>query len=248
MSCDATSSQSLPAGGPDQDQPTPSMLLLTVVRGLFALGTAWLGIAQRGNPRLAVQYTMFQRFGTKHIALIVARLQRGLAIAAALEERILRRAKQIDSERPQPAPRTPPEEPPARAERKPRLTRDQDDAALLLGVPSAAEIAEMVRRKPIGRVLEDICRDIGLEPADPGWNDLVFALCAHGGDIDRVFDEYAERTVDMDQPTAEEIADMDAGGMVEIHDSMPGRMRYLGADGLWSELLGTGPPDLAEAA
>ena len=80
-------------------------------------------------------------------------------------------------------------------------------AALLLGVPSAAEIAEMVRRKPIGRVLEDICRDIGLEPADPGWNDLVFALCAHGGDIDRVFDEYAERTVDMDQPTAEEIAD-----------------------------------------
>ena len=48
-----------------------------------------------------------------------------------------------------------------------------------------------VRSQPIGRVLADICRDLGLYPAHPLWSELRLAINEFGGswlrlDMDRL--------------------------------------------------------------
>ncbi len=64
--------------------------LVDLVRRLAAFGREVLGTLQRGNtgfPPMSVAC----RFGSINLALIIARLTRGLMIAQALEDRLLRR-------------------------------------------------------------------------------------------------------------------------------------------------------------
>jgi hypothetical protein len=94
------------------------------------------------------------RFGTADLALILARIARGLHLAGALEARVLRRAAHLDA-RPRPGkPRsaaTPPTAPRV-AEADPRPA----------GLPTPEQIAAEIRRRPIGAVIADICRDLGI--------------------------------------------------------------------------------------
>ena len=244
MSCDGASSPSLP-NEPEAVRPTPSARLLAVVHGLIALGTAWLGIVQRKDMRPAVRWAIARRFGTRNLALILARLQRGLALAAALEQRVVRQAERIDAAQPRL------ELPPLRtavrsvSERKVRPTREELDAALLNAPPSAAEIARMVRVKPIGRVLQDICRDFGLAPADKGWFAIAEEVMRHGGSVKRLFDAFWTRnenaTPATDEEVAEEVADIRAGGMTALNDPLVARDRLRPED-VREVGLGTGPP------
>ncbi|HXU60284.1 MAG TPA: hypothetical protein VN962_01190 [Polyangia bacterium] len=53
-------------------------------------------------------------------------------------------------------------------------------------MPSAEAIAAELRRRPIGAVLADICRDLCLQPGDleaGRWEDLVAAVIRHGGQV-----------------------------------------------------------------
>jgi len=40
-----------------------------------------------------------------------------------------------------------------------------------------------VRRRPIGAVIADICRDLGILPSHPLWRDVQLAIIKHGGSL-----------------------------------------------------------------
>ena len=92
-------------------------------------------------------------FGTIDIARIMARIAHGLRLAAALEERLLALIAHP------PAPR-------AASVRRPRVVP--------LDKPSAREAEAVVA---------DICRYLGIVPADPLWPDITFAVLENGGSI-----------------------------------------------------------------
>jgi hypothetical protein len=127
------------------------------------------------------------RFGTLDIALILSRITLALHRATALEARLLRSAARPDPT-PQPprvsSPRPPraPREAPAEAD--PRLAR----------LPTAEQIAAEIRRRPVGAVIADICRDLGIMADHPLWRELQLAIMLHGGNLARVLNDMFERT------------------------------------------------------
>jgi hypothetical protein len=119
------------------------------------------------------------RFGTSDIALILSRITLALHRATALEARLLRSAA-----RPDPKPRPPgassPHTPRAHrevlqepAEADPRLAR----------LPTAEQIAAEIRHRPVGAVIADICRDLGIMADHPLWRELRLAVILHGGSL-----------------------------------------------------------------
>ena len=49
------------------------------------------------------------------------------------------------------------------------------------GLPSAAAIAKRLRERPVGVVLAEICRELGISNSDPLWNQAFLPILAHGG-------------------------------------------------------------------
>ena len=50
----------------------------------------------------------------------------------------------------------------------------------------AEQIAAQVRRRPIGAVIADICRDLGIMPNHPLWPELSEVIVCHGGNLVRL--------------------------------------------------------------
>src|SRR5271166_5057147 len=116
------------------------------------------------------------RFGTKDIALILSRITLALLRATALEERLLRSAA-----RPDPKPR-PPRAPSQRTARAPQAPQEAAEAdPHLARLPTAEQIAAEIRHRPVGAVIADICRDLGIVPDHPLWRELHLAIILHGG-------------------------------------------------------------------
>ena len=244
MSRDAAPLLSVPAAEPRSGTASRNARLLAVVRGLIALGTAILGAVQRNDTRPTAMFEVFNRFGTRQVGLFVARLRRGLALAAALEQRVLGVAARMDAVRPEPVERPLDEvrrERPVRRARK-KSPVDTDDTALLTGLPSADVIAAMARDGRIGEVLEAICRDIGVTSGDEIWLALVHEIDAHGGSWMRLWKAQSDRSFVVGAPTQAEMDDMEAGGVVQpllgygTFRQRPDRQ------------VGTGPPEFALAA
>ena len=106
----ATDAASQPTTQPDP-QPSRSGRLLTLIRKLIDYGTALVATVRQ---RVAADPIFAKTsFGTSDLAVIFARIARGLHLAQALEARVLRRAVWLDKE---PRPRT------ARPAPKPRPT------------------------------------------------------------------------------------------------------------------------------
>jgi len=59
--------------------------------------------------------------------------------------------------------------------------RAADADPRLAHLPTQAEIAAQVRRRPVGAVFADICRDLGIVPTHPLWRELTLAVIANGG-------------------------------------------------------------------
>jgi hypothetical protein len=180
------------AQAPPPTQPSRSGRLLGLLRKLIDYGrelTATIRQRTATDPVFAICC-----FGTTDLAPIFARIARGLLLASALEARVLRRAAQLDA-----APK------PARARSAPRAPATPRGAATdprLASLPTPAQIAAEIRRRPIGAVIADICRDLGITGKHPLWDDVQQALIEHRGSIaalvkdilDRAFSPAARRS------------------------------------------------------
>jgi hypothetical protein len=181
---------------PDPEPPTPagvdapsrSARLLGLVRKLIDYGKELAATIRRRaftDPQFASTH-----FGSADAALILASISRGLHRANALEARIVRSAARLDAAPHAAAsPRNPrpprPAAAPAAAEADPRLAR----------LPTPAQIAAEVRRRPIGAVLADICRDLGIMPSDPLWRELQLAIICEGGNLCRLVMDVVDRAM-----------------------------------------------------
>jgi len=171
------------AGG---NAPTRSARLIGLVRRLIDYGKELAGILQQ--PCTAARhFDITHNFGTLNIVLIMARITRGLRIAAALESRLLRNASRLDNPPARAAAASPcPARPgPRRGAVRPTPPVD-DDAALLAHLPTPQEIAARIRRRSIGDVLTDIFNDLGIVANHPLWRDLHEAVMLNGGSAVRM--------------------------------------------------------------
>jgi len=173
MFTDATSAVQAEEADPDRDrvdEATPGRFgsVLLVVRALIDFGRQMLATVRQGSndggDRAAVAGIKL-RFRTLDVASIVARITRALALAATLETRLEKLAARVPAE-------------PESDDRQPRVraAKAADD-----GLPTAAAIAKRLRQRPIGVVLAEICRELGIMPSDPLWQEAFLPILTHGG-------------------------------------------------------------------
>ena len=167
--------------------------VLRLVRRLIDYGRQLTATVQ--ERAVTPGFDFFARpFGTADLAVILARITNGLRRAAALEARLCARvargqdlggapSRHSTARASRPArqaapPDRPPEPQPADPAQDPRLAR----------LPTEAEIAAAVRRKPIGAVIVDICCDLGIAPGHLDgefWAEINHAIIMHGGSLVR---------------------------------------------------------------
>jgi hypothetical protein len=171
----------MPAAGAAPDpKPTRASGLRGLVRALIAYGRH-LATTFRDNPH---------KFSAGDIALILARITRGLLRAEALEARIIRNAARLDAS-PAAPPRAPShrQAPPARAATAPPT----DAAGPGISLPTPEQTAAEVRRRPIGAVIADICRDLGITANHPLWRELRIVIIRYGGSLANLVKDICER-------------------------------------------------------
>jgi hypothetical protein len=166
--------------------PLAMTALLDLVRKLIDFGKE---LAATLNQRIVDQpYFAVFNYGTTDLALVLARINRGLLRAIALEERIARLAARPERK---PAPTGSP------SQRKPRAARPTvqpaQPADALTHLPTPEQIAAEVRRRPIGAVIVDICRDLAILPCHPLWRQIQKAINEHGGSYVRLLKHVINR-------------------------------------------------------
>jgi hypothetical protein len=196
----AAAAVSQPTTQPDL-QPSRSGRLLSLIRKLIDYGTTLVAtVRQRvaSDPIFAST-----GFGTADLAVIFARIARGLHLAQALEARVLRRAAWLDkgprprAARPAPKPE-PPASPPAEAS-DPRLAHLPTAEQITLR--HATGLDPVVRRRPIGAVIADIYRDLGILPSHPLWREVQQAMREFGGSLVRLLRDILDRAFPLQPAT-----------------------------------------------
>ena len=162
-------------------RPSPSGRLLTLVRALIAYGRQVAANLRNSHPTLSAN----------DITLILRRIARGLLRAEALEARIIRDAPRLDAE---PKPRRARAERKSSAEARLRVAKPADTIeALLAALPSVEQIAAEIRRRPIGAVIADICRDIGIRPSNKLWPEIRDLITIYRGNLVRLVTDGLDR-------------------------------------------------------
>ncbi len=168
-------------------QPSRSARLLDLVRKLIDYGKE-LATTLRQRASTDLRFDAL-RFGTSDLALILARITRGLHRATALEARLLQNAARLDAE---PAPsRAPPRPRQRTAQPAARRAHQADD--LLAHLPTPEQFAAEVRRRPVGAVIADICRDLGILPSHPLWRELQHAIIRYDGSLANLVEDILDR-------------------------------------------------------
>jgi len=172
-----------------EDKPSRFRRVLDLVRKLIDYGKELATTLQRRSDTADLA-TVTLPFGTRDIGLILARITRGLLLATALEARVDALAALPD------VPPKPSRKPARRPPRAVPTTRSSDDAAdpRLAHLPTPEQIAAEVRRRPIGAVIADICRDLGIRPCHPLWREVRFLIIRHGGSAVRLFMDLLRRS------------------------------------------------------
>lgn len=183
--------QDAQTAGPPGRGLSRSATLLSLLACLLDCGRTLLAELRQRDPD-DVSPALAYRFGPVSLALIIARVTRGIMLVTALRDRVTRNARRLDAphpptrtraappDRPAPPDRARPA-PPDRPERRP-----VDEAAELHNLPSAQDIADRIRRRPIGIVIEEICRDFGISGIDELWRAVLDAITVNGGSRARV--------------------------------------------------------------
>jgi hypothetical protein len=170
--------------------------LLHVVRVLLGHGRR---LAESVPDRAAsVNFaTLAAVCGTYSLPAILARLQRGILRAMALERYLLARAEKGREiafvEWRERTPAKPPAEPPEGAQKEPqdapapkRRPLDPDD----LHIPTFKELDAEVRRRPLGRTVALICMDLAVIPGfctGAFWNQVFDTLQSYGGNLGTLY-------------------------------------------------------------
>jgi hypothetical protein len=188
--------QDRPATG--ADAPSRTGRLLSLVRTLIDYGRQLATTLQQRTAATSLA-DVTRHFGTIDIGEILARITRGLIRAAALEARLASRLA-----RQQAAPAAPS----APSPRRPRGARPVDRGASAddtgpTRLPTPEDIAAEVRRRPVGAVIADICRDLGIVPSNPLWRELSLAIIDNGGNLATLFkDTYRRISIWLTDPPA----------------------------------------------
>jgi hypothetical protein len=171
-----------------QDSHGPASRILALVRKLIDYGKELAATFQRsGTTTNPIPDTC--RFGISDIRLILARITQGLHRARALEERLVRNPDRVETElraSSAPSPRQPRATPPAAA---PTDAAAPDPVQL----PTPEQIAAQVRRRPVGAVIADICRDLGIMPNHPLWRELSEVIIRYGGNLAALYKDVNDR-------------------------------------------------------
>jgi hypothetical protein len=184
------------------DTPTRLSRVLGVVRRLIDYGRQLASTVQQRAT--TPDFAFFARpFGTVDLGVILTRITNGLRRAAALEARLCQRAARGKDLTVAPIrlptirvpggtrPVAPPGAQPEPQPEDPRFAR----------LLTEEEIAAEMRRRPVGAVIVDICRDLGIRPGDcdrPFWDELCHAIIAYGGRLAGFFDRLNKRPFDYD--------------------------------------------------
>jgi hypothetical protein len=162
-------------------EPSRAGRLLHLVRKLIDYGKD-LALTLRRHSASIDLAAATRPFGTRDIALIVARITRGLLLADALAARVVRNSARLDA--PPRLRAAPAAARPAAAARTPAAPCT---GSLLARMPTPEQIAAEVRRRPIGAVIADICLDLGITPSHALWHDVQMAMFQHGGNFAGLF-------------------------------------------------------------
>jgi len=191
------------------DLPTPSRSgrLLSLVRKLIDYGKELAATLRQGAVPSGMT-TLARTFGTSDLPLILARITQGLLRAGLLQEKIARTADHLDAEplpKPAPSPRAPRALPSEAQPPSPQHARTQQPTDVdprLANLPTPEQIAAKIRCQPIGAVLADICRDLGIAPSHPLWTELRSAINAFGGNYIRLLSDRLNLSFPMAQSMA----------------------------------------------
>jgi hypothetical protein len=193
MSAEPTSFTPIAPGPTTAESDTPSRAgrLLSLVRNLIDYGRERAASLSQHSGTMDLAPVM-RAFGTRDIARILARITCGLLRAQALEDKVLHNAARLDTD-PQPNP------PPAASTRSPSAPRPPGGRQQLgpdlapLSLPTPEQIAAKVRCQPIGAVIADICRDLGICPNHPLWRELQELIREHRGNYTSLAIEILDR-------------------------------------------------------
>jgi hypothetical protein len=186
--------------------PTAIGRVLRLVRKLIDFGKQLAGTVQQRAA--APGFALFARpFGTADLAIILARITSGLRRAAALEARLCQRAARGQDLTPTPirlpatsGPRAARQVAPPDAQPEPQRADPAEDSRLAR-LPTEEEIAAEVRRRPVGAVIADICRDLGIAPGHLDrafWDEITHAIMMYGGSLAGFLrDLFARRSGDL---------------------------------------------------
>ncbi len=211
---DTTAGLSSPPG-PPQDRPgrpVPQNIadVLAILHILIGYG---LHLAETLEHRAAARgfAVIAQFFGTARVAAIRARLARGLLRAMALERVLLARAARgrdlVSSlsrmpveraARPARAQATVSAAEPHPPQSRPARSAEPDEAPDPADLPTVAQLQADIRRHPIGRVLADICADLGISPSlceGRLWFALSCAIMSYRGNLPRLMKTFRRREI-----------------------------------------------------
>ena len=157
--------------------------VLSLLRKLIDYGLE-LACSMQQAPAVATLLTVARHFGTRDIALILARITRGLQLAGELEARLMRRP--LPEVVAQDFFRMP-------VDRAPRTRRPAAPRPELPDMPTAEEIAAALRDRPVGDVIADICHDLGIVPAHPLWGEIMMVVTEFGDKFMRLINDVMDR-------------------------------------------------------
>ena len=200
---------------PPQDHPATSLpnnieVLLHACRILLSYGRHLIDTVRHRAAAPGFN-AIAACFGTANLSTILAHLNRGIHRATALERVLLARAatgqdigfveRRARTSEAQPAPvnaetrQLPAERPTARKHAsRPSRPAGWNDPELYM--PTLEELERQVRRRPIGRTIQDICLDLAVVPGfchSAFWNELFDIMTWFGGSVGKVMREKACR-------------------------------------------------------
>jgi len=191
-----------PQDRPGQPVPRNIAALLVIVRTLLAFGRRLSATLERRAAKRSFSL-IAQFFGTARLAVIRARIARGILRAEALEQLLLALAAGDDLLpcepvwRPEREPRPPAlRQATGRAANRPGPSPKPEES---LELPTPEQMQADVRRGAIGQAIADICRDLGVAPGlcDSGfWTRLHQSIRLYGGDFSQYEGEMLMRQID----------------------------------------------------